>query len=52
VVASGDGGTVRPSVLAVLRVDYQLEFGRLLHGRSAGFAPLKILSMCGIQEHV
>jgi hypothetical protein len=47
VVASGDG-TVRPSVLAVLRLITSSNLVGCSTGRSAGFAPLKILSMCGI----
>ena len=34
----------RPSVLAVLRLMTSLELGRGLHGRSAGFSPLRIRS--------
>ena len=33
-----------PELPRGLQVDDQLEFGRLLMGRSAGLAPLKILS--------
>src|SRR5207248_1981850 len=39
-----DGGTVRPSVLAALRFTTSSNLIGCSTGRSAGFAPLKILS--------
>jgi hypothetical protein len=43
-VASSDDGTSRPSALAVLRFITSSNFVGCSMGRSAGFAPLKILS--------
>src|SRR6185437_11874300 len=42
--ASRSGGTVRPSVLAVLRLITNSNLVGCSTGRSAGFAPLRILS--------
>jgi hypothetical protein len=41
---SSDGGIVRPSALAVLRLMTSSNFVGCSTGRSAGFAPLRILS--------
>src|ERR1035437_80945 len=43
-VVSSDGGTVRPSNLAVFRLITSSNFVGCSIGRSAGFSPLKILS--------
>ena len=43
--ASTEGGTVRPRALAVLRFTTNSNLVGRSTGRSAGFAPLKILSM-------
>jgi hypothetical protein len=43
--ASSNGGMVRPSALAVLRLMISSNLLGCSIGRSAGFAPLKILSM-------
>src|SRR5262249_6671687 len=41
-IASSDGGTVRPSVFAVLRLMTSSNFVGCITGRSAGLAPLRI----------
>ena len=38
--ASSSGGTSSPSVLAVLRIDGELEFNRLLHRQIGRLSPL------------
>ena len=38
---SGAAGTVRPSAFAVLRVDHQVELGRLLDGKVRGLGTLQ-----------
>jgi len=40
---SSEGGTVRPSNLGDLDVDYQLELSRLLDGEVGGLGPLQDL---------
>jgi hypothetical protein len=40
--ASSEGGTVRPSVLAVLRLMISSNLVDCITGRSAGFSPLRI----------
>ena len=41
-VVSSDGGMVRPSVFAVLRLTTNSNFAGCTTGRSAGFSPLRI----------
>ena len=43
-VASSDGGTVRPSALAALRLMTNSNFVGACTGRSAGFSPLRMRS--------
>ena len=43
-MASSDGGTVRPSALAVLRLMTNSYLVGVCTGRSAGFSPLRIRS--------
>ena len=47
--ASSEGGTVRPSALAVFMIDHQLKFGRLLYrqiGRLGAFEDLIDVAAC------
>ncbi len=48
--ASGVGGMVRPSAFAVLRLINSLNFVAACTGRSAGFAPLRMVPTVDLSE--